>query len=88
MRMLDDDTEVQALCERLGCWPVVAAEMAKGHSGFVHAGNWAIAFYHDGLLAVECDTPLQAGAIALGIAAQTIPIRDVRIEVAEPVAVH
>ena len=82
MRTIDDDEQVKALCERLGCWPPIAASIARGCSGVVSVGNWVIGYYTDGLAAIEADSPLQAAEMALVLSHKTLNggPRGVRLE--------
>lgn len=63
-RALNDDKQVQALCERLGAWPAISASIAAGHSGVVTVGAWVIGYFSDGLAAVEASNPLEQATIA------------------------
>lgn len=62
---INDDRQVQALCERLGAWPAISASIAAGHSGVVTVGAWVIGYFADGLAAVETSNPLEQATIAV-----------------------
>lgn len=58
-RIITDDSQVKDLCQRLGVWPAVAAQQKAG-SGVLLAGGWVVAYYPDGLAAVEASNTADA----------------------------
>lgn len=73
---LNDDTQVQALCERLGAWPAITASIAAGHSGVVAVGAWVIGYFSDGLAAIETSDPLeQVGVVSENGKNRTLSMR-------------
>lgn len=84
---LNDDTQVQALCERLGAWPAISASIAAGHSGVVAVGAWVIGYFADGLAAVETSDPLEQAALMARMSG-VIQLQGVRLEPIEQPAVH
>lgn len=69
---IEDDTAVKQLCERLGCWGDMVESMAAGQSGVLAVNRWTIGYFADGLIAIEYDSPLEAGLMAEYIAQNTI----------------
>ncbi len=69
---IEDDAAVKQLCQRLGCWEDMVKSMAAGQSGVLAVGEWAIGYFVDGLIAIEYDSPLEAGLTAAHIAQNTI----------------
>jgi hypothetical protein len=85
---INDDAQVQALCERLGAWPAISASIAAGHSGVVTAGAWVVGYFSDGLAAVEASNPLEQAAIAARMSGLIGGPRGFRVERCQTPAVH
>ena len=85
---IDDDAQIQALCERLGVWPAISASIAAGHSGVVTAGAWVVGYFSDGLAAVEASNPLEQAAIAARMSGLIGGPRGFRVEQVRKPAVH
>lgn len=85
---INDDVQVQALCERLGAWPAISASIAAGHSGVVTAGAWVIGYFSDGLAAVEASNPLEQATIAARMSGLIGGPHGFRVEQCQKPAVH
>ncbi len=85
---LNDDRQVQALCERLGAWPAISASIAAGHSGVLTVGAWVVGYFSDGLAAVEASDPLEQATLAARMSGLIGGPRSLRVERCQKPAVH
>ncbi|CAK0770376.1 hypothetical protein CCP4SC76_5300009 [Gammaproteobacteria bacterium] len=53
--------QVQALCERLGCWDFITESLNSGKTGIMVVVTWVIVYYsHDKFIAKKCKNSKEA----------------------------